>query len=81
MRIASAATNKMDSKYRSTITDVTGPFCTSRNERLSTERTWKDAEEEVYAGADRREVAADRSAGEPREGFLLGKQLTRRFER
>jgi cytochrome c553 len=39
--------------------DLTGLFCTSRIERLSTERNRENAEEDIHAGADRGEVAAD----------------------
>jgi hypothetical protein len=39
--------------------DLTGNFCTSRIERLSTERSRENAEDDVYAREDRREAAAD----------------------
>jgi len=39
--------------------DLTGVFCTSRSERLSTRKEPENAKEDVHAGADRREAAAD----------------------
>jgi len=42
--------------------DLTGLSCTSRRERLNTEKDWKDAQKEFYTRADRGQVAADRSA-------------------
>jgi glycosyltransferase involved in cell wall biosynthesis len=40
-------------------TDLTGHFCTSRIERLSTRKGAENAKEDVHAGADRGEAAAD----------------------
>jgi LysR family hca operon transcriptional activator len=52
--------------------DLTGLFCTSRNERLSTGKDRENAEEDVHAGADRGEAAADRSADEPGQDSAIG---------
>jgi hypothetical protein len=63
--------------------DLTGNFCTSLIERLSTERNRKDAEENVYARADSREATADRSAGESGEngaGHESGDERNNTFE-
>jgi hypothetical protein len=39
--------------------DLTGDFCTSRKERLEVRKEPENAEENVYARADRGQVAAD----------------------
>jgi len=39
--------------------DLTGDFCTSRIETGRQKGTWENAEEDVHAGADRAEAAAD----------------------
>ncbi|HEY4358940.1 MAG TPA: hypothetical protein VGN16_24550, partial [Acidobacteriaceae bacterium] len=52
--------------------DLTGLFCTSRNERLSTGKDPENAEEDVHAGADCGEAAADRSADEPGQDSATG---------
>ncbi len=57
--------------------DLTGLFCAGGDERLSTGRNGKGAEEDIHAGAGSREAAAvrgadrtrpDGSAGVPRGG-------------
>jgi hypothetical protein len=39
--------------------DLTGDFCTSQTETGRQKGTWEHAEEDVRAGADRAEAAAD----------------------
>ena len=52
--------------------DLTGLFCTSLIERLSRGRNGKDAKEDIYAGADRREAEAGRGADRTRPDGSTG---------
>ena len=52
--------------------DLTGLFCTSLIERLSRGRNGKDAKEDVYARADRREAEAGRGADRTRPDGSTG---------